>query len=42
MRTEKGINKGAKWKSVDCGTAGMKDYSKDAMGVSSKAITVKK
>ena len=22
----------AKWKSVDCGTAGMKDYTKDAMG----------
>ena len=27
----KGINKGAKWKSVDCGTVGMNDYTKDAM-----------
>jgi len=28
----KGEKQDAKWKSVDCGTAGMNDYTKDAMG----------
>ncbi len=25
-------SKGVKWNNVDCGTAGMKDHTKDAMG----------